>query len=90
MPETTEMAACDACAIERADVADEPNADGMRYCADCAERRADDPPVFIAGRTMTVSEIERQAVDDEHLANVLEGDTVQEAIKDAKTAASQA
>jgi hypothetical protein len=72
-----EMAVCDGCGMERADVTE-----GL--CPDCAERRKDDPQITVQGRTMTVSELERQAEDDEHLAAALKGDTVQDQIKAAK------
>jgi hypothetical protein len=55
------------------------------YCHACAERRADDPSVFVQGRTLTVSELRMQAEDDEHIAAALDGDTVQEAIKAARS-----
>ncbi len=79
-----ELAVCDACGMERADVADEPNDRGLRYCSDCVERRADDPAVTVLGRALTVSELHAQAEDDEGLAAALPGDSVQEQIAAGK------
>jgi hypothetical protein len=73
-----ELTVCDGCGMERDDV----NGDG--YCPACAERRADDPQVTVQGRALTVSELEMQAEDDEHLAAALKGDSVQDQIKVAK------
>lgn len=70
-------AACHGCAIVT-----EVNEDG--YCDTCVERRADDPSVFVQGRTLLVSELQAQAEDDPGLAAALDGDTVQEQIKAAK------
>jgi hypothetical protein len=78
-----DLAACDGCGREMpAD--DLTEAGAHRYCEPCAERRADDPSVFVQGRTLTVSELRMQAEDDEHIAAALDGDTVQEAIKAAR------
>lgn len=70
---------CDGCGMERDDVSASSG-----YCSDCAERRADDPQVVVQGRALTVSELEMQAEDDEHLAAALKGDSIQDQIKAAK------
>jgi hypothetical protein len=72
------LEACHGCAVVT-----EVNDDG--YCDACAERRAADPVITIQGRSLHLSELERQAAEgDENLAAALDGDTVQEQIKAAK------
>lgn len=56
----------------------------LHLCDDCRKNRADDPVVYVRGRALLVSELERQAKEDPELAAALDGDTVQEAIKAAK------
>lgn len=80
-----ELAVCDGCGMElAADALAEPDGRGLAYCPVCAERRTDDPVVAVHGRMLTLSELEAQAEDDEHLAAALDGDTVQDQIKAAK------
>lgn len=76
-PDAPDLVPCDGCATEM-----EPIDGG--YCDACAERRADDPVISIMGRNLPLSELKMQAKDDEHLANALKGDSIQDQIKAAK------
>jgi hypothetical protein len=76
-----EIAVCDGCGMERDDV-DQVGA--VMLCVDCEKRRIDDPQIVVQGRALTVSELEMQAEDDEHLAAALKGDSIQDQIKAAK------
>jgi hypothetical protein len=84
---STLVSVCDGCGRVTEQPAEESTelTSGPYYCEPCAERRADDPSVFVQGRTLTVSELRMQAEDDEHIAAALDGDTVQEAIKAARS-----
>lgn len=68
---------CDGCGMVKASV-QHADARGFVYCDDCAARRKGDPVVAVNGRVLVRSELEMQAEDDKHLANALQGDTVQE------------
>jgi hypothetical protein len=78
-----ELGVCDACGREMP-TGGLPDLVGyLRYCADCAERRADDPAITVQGRTMPLSELKAQAEDDKDLAAALDGDTVKSQIEAA-------
>jgi len=77
MPKKIEDAPCDGCGIAYpGDRLSEHEfmAVGHRYCPTCAEARKDDPAHWIAGRSLTESEMERQADDgDEGIKSALTG-----------------
>lgn len=73
---------CDGCGLNT--TVSEADERGMAYCDACERRRVDDPMVVVHGRALTLSELEAQAEDDEHLAAALGGDSVQDQVKAAK------
>jgi hypothetical protein len=74
----TATAACHGCA--RVGSVDE-----MGYCHACGAIRAEDPVITIHGRTLHLSEMERQIeAGDVDLKAAMDGDTVQSQIKAAK------
>jgi hypothetical protein len=76
-----DLAVCDGCGMERADVG---KVGALDLCDTCEDRHAADPVITVQGRTMHLSELKRQADDDEHPAASLEGDTVQDQIRAAR------
>lgn len=73
---------CDGCGMEREDT---DQVGDLMLCADCAERRADDPVVTIHGRSLHYSELRAQAdAGDVDLAAAMDGDSVQDQVRATK------